>query len=325
MDSFMRFRRLRQTEALRSLMSETRLAVTDLVLPVFVQDQSSGRSEINSLPDVYRYGLEDLFAYCEMLCESGIRALALFPVIKEDLKDKQAAEALNSEGLIPKVIRQLKKRFPELVIFADVALDPYSSDGHDGIVKAGKVLNDETVVQLAKMAVVLAESGADFVAPSDMMDGRVVAIRRALDQAGYIDTGIMSYAVKYASSFYGPFRDALQSEPKMGDKKTYQMDPANPREALKEALQDVQEGADILMIKPAGMYLDVVSQIKQRVHCPVAAYHVSGEYAMLKFAAEKGCFNYEDALYEKLLCIKRAGADMIFSYGALEMAEWLGR
>lgn len=318
-----RFRRLRNHEGIRSLVRETQLLSSDLVAPVFVTEQQSEKTAITQLPGCFRYGFDQVFDYTERLLKQGVHGIALFPVINEAKKDKLATYCLDETGLMPKMIKALKKRFPEVVIFADVALDPYSSDGHDGIVKNDKILNDATVDLLVKMSLLFAQAGADFVAPSDMMDGRVQAIRNALESAGFPDTGMMSYAVKYASVFYGPFRDALQSAPKKGDKKSYQMDPANTREAIKEALQDVKEGADILMVKPAGMYADIIFQIKQKVSCPVAAYHVSGEYAMLYFAAEKGCFDFNQAIMEKTLCLKRAGADIIFSYAALQLAKIL--
>ena len=316
-----RFRRLRQNQVIRDLVSETQLHRQDLVQAVFLEEGGGAKSKIASLPGVFRYDVESALKHCEALLNNKINAVALFPAILEEKKDPLASQAVNEKGFYAKAIRKIKQHFPELCIFADVALDPYSSDGHDGLLKDGDVVNDESVDLLSQMAVILADAGADFVAPSDMMDGRVKAIRRCLDQAGFINTGILSYAVKYASHFYGPFRDALKSAPKAGDKKSYQMDAANQKEAIKEALQDEKEGADILMLKPASMYLDVVNQMKQRCALPLAAYHVSGELAMLKFAAQQGCFDYEAALFEKTLCIKRAGADLIFTYAALDLIK----
>jgi porphobilinogen synthase len=255
----------------------------------------------------------------------GVSGLALFPAIDNAKKDSHGTESANDEGLLQQTIRALKKAVPELVLFSDVALDPYSSDGHDGVLIDGRIDNDVTVPLLAAMAVSQARAGADYVAPSDMMDGRVEAIRDALDDAGYYDVGIMSYSVKYASAFYGPFRDALDSAPKSGDKKTYQMSPTNVREALREIELDEAEGADILMVKPGLPYADVVRFVRENSQLPVAAYHVSGEYAMLKAAAEKGWLDYDACLLESLMCLRRAGADMIFTYGALEAARLLQR
>ena len=275
------------------------------------------------MPGVYRYPLSQLGAVCDILMKKQINACALFPAIQEDKKNDSDSEALNEKCLIPLAVQYIKTNFPDLVVITDIALDPFSSMGHDGLVKDGKVLNDATVSILSKMAVLHAQAGADMVAPSDMMDGRVGAIRSALDQHGCQDTCILSYAAKYASSLYGPFRDALNSAPKNGDKKTYQMDPSNRIEALKEAELDVLEGADMVMVKPATFYLDIISDLKDHVDVPIAAYHVSGEYAMLKAAHEKGMMDYQAGLYEALLSIKRAGADLIFSYGALDVVDQL--
>ncbi|MFN8945002.1 MAG: porphobilinogen synthase, partial [Pseudobdellovibrionaceae bacterium] len=249
-----------------------------------------------------------------------ICSFALFPQIPDDLKDHTGSESLNRSGLFPNAIFEIKKKFPEVVLFTDIALDPYSSDGHDGIVKNGQILNDETVEVLAQMAIVQAQAGADYVAPSDMMDGRIGAIRNSLDKAKYTNTGIMAYSAKYASSFYGPFRDALGSAPKSGDKKTYQMDYRNRREALREVKLDIQQGADIVMVKPALSYLDIIREVKNSVSVPVAAYNVSGEYAMIKFAGKSGALDPEKAMMEVLTSIKRSGADLIFTYFAEEFA-----
>lgn len=314
-------RRLRSSFGIRSLVAETQLSVNDLVWPVFVQEDAT--SPILSLPGVFRYSLNDVVSACEQALLLGIKAVALFPVTKESDKDKLATQALNENNILCRAIRLLKKEFPQLVLITDVALDPYSSDGHDGFVENNKIINDRTVDCLAQMAVLHAEVGADIVAPSDMMDGRVAAIRFSLEKAGFTDTLILSYCAKYASSFYGPFRDALNSAPKMGDKKTYQMDYLNRKEALREAELDELEGADILMVKPALSYLDIISDLNQASLLPIAAYHVSGEYAMLKAAAEKGLLDYEKALLEVTSSIKRAGASLIFTYAALELVALL--
>ena len=323
MEPMNRYRRLRRTEYIRQLVQETKLSVSDLVQPVFVQEGLGAKVAIESLPGIFRYSLDECLNYLDDVVAAGILAIALFPAIPESLKTSDCRAAVDPEGLMPDAIRAIKSKFPDLVIFSDVALDPYSSDGHDGLVKDGEVLNDESVDLLAEMAVVHAEAGADFVAPSDMMDGRVAAIRLRLDRAGYQYVGIMSYAVKYASSLYGPFRDALDSAPRAGDKKSYQMDSANFLEALREIDQDVIEGADIIMIKPAIYYLDVVQSAKQQTTLPVAAYHVSGEYAMIKAASQQDWLDADAVMMEALLSIKRAGADLIFTYAALEVADLL--
>lgn len=276
------------------------------------------------MPGVYRHGLEILPDFLQQAKDLGIRAIAPFPAIEESLKDSRGSESINPDGLYLRALRDIKSRFPELIVFSDVALDPYSSDGHDGIVSSdGRILNDETLEVLAAMSVAQARAGADFVAPSDMMDGRVGYIREALDREGFTDTGILSYCAKYASAFYGPFRDALQSAPKSGDKKTYQMDPANIREALREYSLDLEEGADMVMVKPGLPYLDVVRALAEVSAIPVAVYNVSGEYAMLKAAANAGWLDYRSVVMESLLGMKRAGADIILSYHAMEVASWL--
>lgn len=306
-------------------MQETTLGVNDFILPLFVTEGQNQRTEIASMPGIYRFTLDTLLEEVAENLELGIRAFAPFPNIPEQLKDKYATESHNPENLYARTIREIKKNFPEVVLYTDVAMDPYSSDGHDGIVQSGEILNDETLEVLGKMALAQAQAGADVVAPSDMMDGRVAHLRRVLDENGFQKVGIMSYTAKYASAFYGPFRDALESAPKMGDKKTYQMDPANRREALLEAELDTAEGADYLMVKPALAYLDIIRMLRDSSHLPVAAYNVSGEYAMVKAAAQKGWLDGEKAMLESLLSIKRAGADIILSYFAKEFAQYLKR
>lgn len=310
-----RLRRNRQTEAIRSLVKETRLTPSDLIHPFFILEGIQTRTPIASMPGVERLSLDLLLCQAKHLHEQGIQGIALFPTIAKALKTDRGDEAWNPKGLIPQAIRAIKKALPSLCIIADIALDPYTTHGHDGIASpSGEILNDETLECLSLMALTLAEAGADFVAPSDMMDGRVGAIRKTLDGSGFIRTGILSYSIKYASSLYTPFRDALQSHLAFGDKKTYQMDPANQREALLEAQLDEEEGADILMVKPATLYLDVISKLREKTNRPIAAYHVSGEYAMVMAAHEKGYLSAEKVFYETLLSIKRAGADMIFTY-----------
>jgi porphobilinogen synthase len=309
-------RRNRKSEALRSLVRETTLSPADFIWPVFLVEGRNERQAIPTLPGVYRYSLDCLVEEARIAWSLGIRALALFPAIENSLKDPLAREALNPEGLVPRALKTLKSALPDMLLITDVAMDPYSSDGHDGIYQDGKILNDESLEILGKMALVQAEAGADIVAPSDMMDGRVGYLRRVLDGHTFSDVGILSYTAKYCSAFYGPFRDALSSAPKAGDKKTYQMDPANSQEALREATLDVQEGADILMVKPALPYLDIISLLKKNFSLPVAAYQVSGEYAMIMAAAEKGMLDERRAFEESLLAVKRAGASVILSYYA---------
>ena len=280
---------------------------------------------IKSMPGHARLGIEPLVALSRRAFDAGVPGVALFPAIDDALKNSRGTESENPEGLLQRAVRALKKELPELVVVTDVALDPYSSDGHDGLLVDGLIDNDETLPLLAKMAVAQAKAGADLVAPSDMMDGRVGVIREALDEAGFTDVGILSYCVKYASAFYGPFRDALDSAPRAGDKKTYQMNPANVREALREVELDEAEGADILMVKPGLPYMDVVRFVREHSNLPVAVYHVSGEFAMLKAAAESGWLDYDKCLLESLLGLRRAGADIIFTYGALEAAELLAK
>lgn len=316
-------RRNRSSEAIRDLVRETHLTTHDLIYPVFVQEGTAISQEIATMPGIHRHSLDQLSKHVESVAELGIRAIALFPVLGDDRKDTLATESTREDGLMQNSIRELKKLFPELLLFTDVAMDPYSSDGHDGLVHDGKIVNDKTLPILAAMAVSQAAAGADIVAPSDMMDGRVAVIRDTLDDAGFTETGICSYSAKYASAFYGPFRDALDSAPRSGDKKTYQMDPANMNEAIREVELDIDEGADIVMVKPAGAYLDIISEVAGMSPVPVAAYQVSGEYAMIKFASQAGAIDEESAMLESLTAIKRAGADMIFTYFAPAAARLL--
>jgi porphobilinogen synthase len=317
-------RRNRHTAAIRALVEETNLRPADLVAPFFLLPGEKRKDPIATLPGVARLSLDHVLREAEALHRQGIPAIALFPVIDPDLKDAEGNETLNGEGLIPQAIRQLKKEIPSLCVIADVALDPYTSHGHDGIADdRGHIVNDATVEVLAKMAVVLAQAGVDIVAPSDMMDGRVGVMRQALDQQGFSSVGILSYTAKYASSLYAPFREALGSTLKFGDKKTYQMNPANSREALREARLDVAEGADMLMVKPALLYLDVIAKLKEATDIPICAYHVSGEYAMVMAAHEKGYLNASKVFFESLLSIKRAGADFIFTYAVPDVLPLL--
>jgi porphobilinogen synthase len=318
-------RRNRASTGIRNLVRETQVFPHDLVLPLFVQENDDSSSPIASMPGCARLGIKRIVAAAREAHQLGIQAVALFPVVPDAKKSRYGEESVNPDGLLQRCVKALKRELPSLIVITDVALDPYSSDGHDGIVEDGRIVNDETLPILAAMAVAQARAGADVVAPSDMMDGRVAAIRAALDQAGFIDVGICSYCVKYASSFYGPFREALDSAPRSGDKKTYQMDPANVREALREVALDEQEGADWLMVKPGLPYLDVISAVRGATNLPVAAYHVSGEYAMLKAAAANGWLDYDKCLMESLLAFKRAGADIIFTYGAVDAAKMLAK
>ena len=318
-------RRNRLTSGVRGLIRETNIRPRDLVWPTFVQEGNNLRTPIGSMPGVSRLSIDQLVVDSNKAFELGIPAVALFPAIDDSLKNSEGKESLNPKGLLQRAVKKLKKEIPDLVVITDVALDPYSSDGHDGFVRDGQILNDETLPLLAGMAVAQAKAGADVVAPSDMMDGRVEAIRWALDDAGFHNVLICSYCVKYASAFYGPFRDALESAPKEGDKKTYQMDPSNAREAIREIHSDEEEGADWLLIKPGLPYLDVIRLTREHSELPIAAYHVSGEYAMLKAAEEKGWLDYESCLMESLVSLRRAGADMIFTYGAIDAASILKR
>ncbi len=318
-----RCRRNRRNESIRSLVRENCVTTDDLVMPLFIIEGKNKKIEVKSMPGIFRMSLDQLKKECVELWSLGIKAVALFPAIDDKLKDKLATESVNDKGLFQRAIRAVKEVTPEMVVIADVAMDPYSSDGHDGFVENGEIVNDKTLPILAAMAVSQAKAGADIVAPSDMMDGRVGVIRQALDKAGFTNVGIMSYSVKYASAFYGPFRDALDSAPKSGDKKTYQMDPANVKEATREISLDIAEGADFVMVKPGLPYLDVVRKVSEISTVPVAVYNVSGEYAMLNAAAKNGWLDYEKVVKESLLAFKRAGADIILSYHAKEFAKWV--
>jgi len=314
-------RRLRRFSTIRDLVEETRLLSSDFVWPVFLQEGEGLRDAIPSMPDCARLSLDELKRDLDHLVTLGLKAIALFPCIEDQKKSSTADEAHNPNGLIPRALRELKRMYPELLVITDVALDPYSSDGHDGLVRNGEVVNDETLVALAKQSLMQAEAGADFIAPSDMMDGRVGFIRQALDESGFSQTGIISYTAKYASAFYGPFREALASAPRFGDKKTYQMNPANRREAQREARLDQAEGADVLLVKPALAYLDVIADLRAKSDLPIAAYNVSGEYAMVK--AVKSLLEEQRITFEILTSIKRAGADMIFSYHTPQFLKWM--
>lgn len=314
-------RRNRKNEAIRNMIQENHVSVNDLIFPLFLTEGKNKKSEIVSMPGISRLSTDLVLKEIESCLKLGLSTFCLFPSLNDKLKDKKATESLNKKGLYPSAIREIKKRFPEAVVMTDVAMDPYSSDGHDGYVKDGKILNDETLEILAKMSLVQAEAGADIIGPSDMMDGRVGFIREALDDNGFTDVSIMSYTAKYASGFYGPFRDALDSAPKFGDKKTYQMNPANAKEALLEADLDMNEGADFLMVKPALSYLDIIKLLNDNFNLPIAAYNVSGEYAMVKAAAQKKWIDADKVRDEILLSIKRAGASVILTYFAKEFAQ----
>ncbi|MBE2288505.1 MAG: porphobilinogen synthase [Chitinophagaceae bacterium] len=318
-----RNRILRQSPAVRAMVAETMLKPSDFIAPLFIIEGAGIKEEISSMPGYYRRSVDLTIEEVNELWALGIRSVLLFIKCKDELKDNKGTEALNEDGLMQRSIRAIKAACPGMVVMTDVALDPFSSFGHDGIVEDGEIVNDATVEVLAKMSVSHARAGADFVAPSDMMDGRILAIRTALEEAGFTRTGIMSYSAKYASCFYGPFRDALDSAPGFGDKKTYQMDYANRLEAVKETIMDVEEGADIVMVKPAMAYLDIVREVADNVQVPVSAYHVSGEYAMIKAAAKMGWLNEEKAVLESLTSIKRAGASLIATYYAKDAARWL--
>jgi porphobilinogen synthase len=318
-------RRNRKSAAIRDMVEETNLSVKDLILPMFLIDGNNKAVEVASMPGIYRYSADRMIDEIGVCRDLGIKAFDIFPNIAEELKDKYATEALNEDGLYLRTLKKIREVFPDIAIMTDVAMDPYSSDGHDGIVENGEILNDETLEVLAKMAVAQARAGADIIGPSDMMDGRVGYIREALDEAGYTNVSIMSYTAKYASAFYNPFRDALNSAPKFGDKKTYQMNPANKREALIEAELDFMEGADVLMVKPALLYLDIIQQLNANFDLPIAAYNVSGEYSMVKAAAQKGWLDNDRVMVETLLSFKRAGAKIILTYFAKEYAQLVKR
>lgn len=323
MDLLSRPRRNRKNATLRAFARETSLSADRFIYPLFLQE-GEDNIPIASMPGCHRLSPGGLDAEVAAALQDGISAIVLFPAIAEELKTRKGKEAYNPKGLIPTTIKRLKDKHPDLTIVTDVALDPYSSDGHDGILsEEGRILNDETVEVLVKQALCQAKAGADVIAPSDMMDGRVEAIREALDEEGFTEVSILSYTAKYASAFYGPFRDALDSAPRSGDKKTYQMDPANRREAVREANLDEEEGADLLMVKPAGPYLDVIRELRETSELPIAAYQVSGEYAMLKAASAQGWLDEQRVVLESLLSIRRAGADAILTYYARQAARWL--
>ena len=316
-----RNRILRASPSVRSLVAETILNPADFIVPLFIDEGENQKFEIPSMPGYYRNTLDLTVKEVKGLSNLGIKSVLLFIKCRDDEKDNTGKEAWNPDGLMQRSIKAIKNAVPEMLVMTDVALDPYSTYGHDGIVKDGEILNDETVEALSKMSVSHAKAGADFVAPSDMMDGRIGTIRKAFEENGFTKTGIMSYSAKYASCFYGPFRDALDSAPGFGDKKTYQMDFANRLEAIKETLMDVEEGADIVMVKPAMTYLDIIREVKNAVNVPVSAYHVSGEYSMIKAAAEKGWVDENRAIIESLTAIKRAGADLIATYFAKQAVK----
>jgi porphobilinogen synthase len=319
-----RNRILRQSPAIRSLVSETILTPNDFIVPLFITEGENIKLEIASMPNYYRQSLDNTVKEVKELWGMGLKSVLLFVKSKDELKDNKGTEALNPDGLMQRSIKAIKNAVPEMLVMTDVALDPFSSYGHDGIVENGQIVNDATVEVLAKMSVSHAQAGADFVAPSDMMDGRIGAIRKALEENNFINTGIMAYSAKYASCFYGPFRDALDSAPGFGDKKTYQMDYSNRIEAVKEALMDIEEGADIVMVKPGLPYLDIVREVKNAVNVPVSVYNISGEYAMIKAAAKMGWIDEDKAILETLTSIKRAGADLIATYFAKDAVRLLG-
>lgn len=321
-----RNRRLRTTPALRALVRETTITPNDFLVPLFVVEGKGVKDEIPSMPNYFRYSLDLLEHEVKSLWELGLKSVLLFVKVPDNLKDNIGTEALNQNGLMQRAIKTVKNVCPDMLVMTDVALDPYSIYGHDGIIENGEIINDDTAAFLAEMSISHAKAGADFVAPSDMMDGRILTIREALENEGFLNTGIMSYSAKYASAFYGPFRDALDSAPVdlidiPKDKKTYQMDYANRFEAIRETKMDVNEGADIVMVKPGLCYLDIVREIKNKIEVPVAVYQVSGEYAMLKAAAEKGWLNHDAVMMEQVTSIKRAGADIIASYFAKDVVK----
>lgn len=316
-------RRNRATESIRNMVRETRLDLSNLIYPLFIVDGTGKKEEIGSLPGIYRFSEDNVLKEIEESLNLGLSSFVLFPAVEEALKDKTATYSYSDKNFYLRIISRIKEEFPETCLISDVAMDPYSSDGHDGLVENGQILNDETLDILGRMAVAQAEAGIDIIGPSDMMDGRVQHIREELDDSDFETVGIMSYTAKYASAYYGPFRDALESAPKAGDKKTYQMDPANKWEALREAELDASEGADFLMVKPAMLYLDIIHLLKEKFELPIAAYNVSGEYAMLKAAAKNGWLDYEKAMPEMLLSMRRAGASAILTYFAKEYAQML--
>jgi len=314
-------RRNRKSEAVRNLVEETSLSVKDLIFPLFLVDGRNKKVAIDSMPGIHRYSIDIMLGEIENCLKLGIQAFDVFPAYPDSLKDAIASESYNPETFYLRALREIKKEFPQVCLMSDVAMDPYSSDGHDGLVKDGKIVNDATLEILARMSLAQADAGVDIIGPSDMMDGRVGYIRKLLDESGFTDTSIMSYTAKYASAFYNPFRDALDSAPKFGDKKTYQMNPANSQEALIEGDLDTNEGADFLMVKPALSYLDIIKLLNDNFSLPIAAYNVSGEYSMVKASAEKGWIDNDRAMLEILLSIKRAGAKVILTYFAKEYAS----
>lgn len=316
-----RFRRLRASENLRSMVRETRISKSDLIYPMFVVEGENIKYPVESMPNVYQYSLDRMDEILNEVEKSGISGILIFGVPKH--KDEYATEAYNDNGITQQAVRYIKKNYPSLIIIADVCLCEYTSHGHCGVVCGEKILNDETLPLLSKMAVSLAKAGADIIAPSDMMDGRVSAIRNALDENGFIDTPILSYSAKFASAYYSPFRDAAESAPEFGDRKTYQMDYANGREALREIADDISEGADMVMVKPALAYLDIIKSAREKFDLPLVAYNVSGEYAMVKAAAQNGWIDEKKIVSENMIAIKRAGADIIITYHALDVAKWI--
>jgi porphobilinogen synthase len=320
---YTRPRRLRKSAAIRSLVQENHIQATDFIVPLFFMEGENAKEEIASMPGYFRFTLDLLLQEVKECYDLGLRSVLLFAKVPDELKDNPGTEAMNPDGLMQRAIRAIKKFHPEMYVMTDVALDPYSSNGHDGIVEDGEIVNDPSVELLGEMALTHAQAGADMVAPSDMMDGRIGFIREILEENEFPNVGIMAYSVKYASCFYGPFRDALDSAPGFGDKKTYQMDPANAEEGLRECALDIQEGADIVMVKPGMPYLDMVRLVKDKFDVPVAAYQVSGEFSMMHAAAEKGWLNLEEAMFESIIGFKRAGADLIASYFAKDIAKLL--
>ena len=316
-----RFRRLRASENLRSMVRETRISKSDLIYPMFVVEGENIKNPVESMPNVYQYSLDRMDEILNEVEKSGISGILIFGVPKH--KDEYATEAYNDNGITQQAVRYIKKNYPSLIIIADVCLCEYTSHGHCGVVCGEKILNDETLPLLSKMAVSLAKAGADIIAPSDMMDGRVSVIRNALDENGFIDTPILSYSAKFASAYYSPFRDAAESAPEFGDRKTYQMDYANGREALREIADDISEGADMVMVKPALAYLDIIKSAREKFDLPLVAYNVSGEYAMVKAAAQNGWIDEKKIVSENMIAIKRAGADIIITYHALDVAKWI--
>ena len=316
-------RRNRKSGAIRSLISENQVVTNDLIMPLFVLEGENKKEEIPSMPGIFRHSPDLIIEECKELYSLGIQGIVLFPVLSEDKKDPIASESYNDNGLYQNTIRSIKKHVPQICVITDVAMDPYNSDGHDGLLSdTGEILNDKTLDILCQMAISQAKAGADVISPSDMMDGRVQAIRKDLDRNGYTEVSILSYSAKYASNYYGPFREALDSAPLSGDKKTYQMDPANSKEAVREILLDIEEGADIVMVKPGLAYLDVLQKVSEISTVPVAVFNVSGEYSSVKAASEKGWLNYQKVVLENLTAFKRAGADIILTYHAKEIAKW---